>query len=671
MQSYSLVHIKDSIATKLLMAVFAIYFLVTLTVTILHMVAEYYETKRGVTQDLEMFHNTFAPGLALALWNADDVQVHSILKGMMRIPIIVGVKLEDPDRGMVGKFGRIRNAEGGIVKIDQNQKEVDLLKAEQLSELFGVQREIYYQDRNKTVTVGKIAIYSSSAVIFEKVKYGFFFIIFNSIVKTLALWVIFLLVSRKLLSRPLSMLTNATEQLDLDTLERIQLKIPTPGRNELKILEEAFNQMIGKLILAKRRSMSLRIFSGRIAEFSQSLDALRFAFHEICENTLPIGNGILFFDFKEGRFHDHQPHNMDYQFLLTSPTEHWIREVFLTKDQELCVFNAITPNHLVFEIYGPQDQSHLVGGHLVFLRVGSEAEHLMCFYRSPDMPPFDGADVEYMRSMMAEIKTTQDNLATIRHNARMEGELKTASAVQQALFPRELPTMKNLELASFFQSASETGGDWYGFIDETNEALFILIGDVTGHGSPAALVTATASATCRMVEEMYQMVDDSLTPEKFLDYLNRAVFSTGYPDFLMTFFAARIDLKTGRMDFANAGHNFPILYRADGTIRHVLNANARLGHAQEWNFEGSSVQLEEGDLVLFYTDGLIENTNPKGELWSMRSLIRQLRKHHGLPAKEFVESIISAAYKFYDNHPLEDDVTVVLCQVTGSFNHKE
>ena len=91
----------------------------------------------------------------------------------------------------------------------------------------------------------------------------------------------------------------------------------------------------------------------------------------------------------------------------------------------------------------------------------------------------------------------------IRANARMEEELKTAAAVQNSLFPDEIPQSETYQLASFFESASETGGDWYGFITRAKDSLFILIGDVTGHGTPAALVTATASATCRMLEDRY------------------------------------------------------------------------------------------------------------------------------------------------------------------------
>ena len=145
-----------------------------------------------------------------------------------------------------------------------------------------------------------------------------------------------------------------------------------------------------------------------------------------------------------------------------------------------------------------------------------------------------------------------------RLSARMEAELQTARAVQHSLLPEKLPELPNLELAGYYQSASETGGDWYGVNDAFENALYIMIGDVTGHGTPSALVTASVCAACQTLTDLWHDLKRIPTPADILHYLNKTVEQFGAPDYLMTFFVARprpaqrrIDLRQRRTQLAD------------------------------------------------------------------------------------------------------------------------
>ena len=130
---------------------------------------------------------------------------------------------------------------------------------------------------------------------------------------------------------------------------------------------------------------------------------------------------------------------------------------------------------------------------------------------------------------------------------------------------------------------------------------------------------------------------------------------------------ARLDLDTGLLTFSNAGHNFPLLINSDGRVKRLLNVNNRLGDKKDCEFTENSISLKLGDVLLFYTDGLIENENGHEKIWGESKLRRSLKKYYHLPVKEMVHQIVQKAYSFYDRHPLSDDITMVALRVTKPF----
>lgn len=236
------VKMRDSIAAKLLRIVFSLYLLIAIAVTVAHMMAEYYQTKGHIVEDLKLAHNIFESPLAANIWNIETAQLQLNLKSMLNIKEIVGVRVTEMPSGEV--LGTV-----GILVRDN----LSTAQYPEEADLFGITLPIVYKNTatNEKQEVGKIALYSSHSVILERVRLGFVFIIVNSIIKTVALWIIFLIVSRIFLTRPLAVLTHATEGISLARLKEFKrVDVKTSGKNELKVLENAFNRMIENLLLS-------------------------------------------------------------------------------------------------------------------------------------------------------------------------------------------------------------------------------------------------------------------------------------------------------------------------------------------------------------------------------------------------------------------------------------
>ncbi|MDM8543777.1 ATP-binding protein [Desulfococcaceae bacterium HSG9] len=245
----SMVQTQNSIATQLLKWVIFSYLTITLIVTLIHLSIQYVYTKEQVNNELKVIGNTFAPSLAKALWDINLGQLQPTFLGMKKFPSIVGIKLLDEKGEEIRASGMIIDPDGNILKTTSDGNRLPL---KGYTGLFEFSFPIMYKHKEKMIKVGEASLYSTNKVVFDRVKLGFLFIIINSVITALAMWFIVLWISRMKLSRPLTELTTATEQLSMDRLDDIKIDIKTEKRDELKILEEAFNNMVRKLSVSKK-----------------------------------------------------------------------------------------------------------------------------------------------------------------------------------------------------------------------------------------------------------------------------------------------------------------------------------------------------------------------------------------------------------------------------------
>ncbi len=282
---------KKSIAAKLLATVFLFYLIVTAVLTATQMVSQYYNVENAIKEQLLIFERTFEDNLAQTLWELDNLELKSIIDGMVELQDIIGVKIEDHNgKNIFSISGIVINQKGEYVSANEQEKKI--LTEGIFSELFWHEFPAEYTHESGTTKVGEVTIYSSSSIVFQKVKFGFIFLVVNAILKTLALWLIFIWVSRFLLNRPLSIITSTIKQLDLDNIETIKIDLNSSDENEFHTIEDAFNRMIKKLTLNKRELEELtfslnqygehleKVVNERTMELSESNSQLKLEIKE-------------------------------------------------------------------------------------------------------------------------------------------------------------------------------------------------------------------------------------------------------------------------------------------------------------------------------------------------------------------------------------------------------
>lgn len=254
----------------------------------------------------------------------------------------------------------------------------------------------------------------------------------------------------------------------------------------------------------------------------------------------------------------------------------------------------------------------------------------------------------------------------VKEKARIEGEVKIASTVQQTLIPEAEYRDHNVEISSFYGSASECGGDWWGFFVEKGK-LCIFIADATGHGIPSALITASARSCFSVMRKMAQEDPNySFSPKEMLNYANRVIYESAHGQIMMTFWAGVVDFSTKKMTFASAGHNPPWLFKKTGEkfkLKSLVSKGQRLGELEENNhYEEKSVAIEEGDILFLYTDGLLEGTNNQNEQYGKKRSRKKVEAHLSEGPGPLLEQLMNEFNEFNGDKPYDDDVTLAVAR---------
>lgn len=265
--------------------------------------------------------------------------------------------------------------------------------------------------------------------------------------------------------------------------------------------------------------------------------------------------------------------------------------------------------------------------------------------------------------MAKEVERLLDATA---NSARMEAELKTAHTVQETLFPEPNASLGPLNISGSSIPASECGGDWWHYTLTTESKVYVWVGDATGHGVPAALITSAARAAASVIENFPE-----ISPSEAMDILNKAIYDTSKSKLMMTFFIACFDFDRCKMTYSNASHDPPFLlsHTVEGTPKRkdfepILEINnPRLGESRDVFFKQGEIDFYPGDKIVFYSDGVFEVQNKEGIEWGERKFINSLSKinEHG-DVKQTVNAIITEINDFRQGTPLEDDVTLVLVE---------
>jgi serine phosphatase RsbU (regulator of sigma subunit)/HAMP domain-containing protein len=290
---------------------------------------------------------------------------------------------------------------------------------------------------------------------------------------------------------------------------------------------------------------------------------------------------------------------------------------------------------------------------------------------------FTEEDIFMAGTIITSVGITFENIELLKktaENARMEKELETAKLVQDTMFPPRDIHLAGFEVQSYYVPAGECGGDWWGMLELPEGKVLLAIGDATGHGVPAALVTATAKAACSVIHRISQEVPQiASSPSQVLHFLNKAVYESTLGKILMTFFVAVLDTKTGEVTYATASHDPVYWYKMpegatpengskDNVEVLLSEPGPRLGQNAVSNYQTGKIQLKPKDLIILYTDGLTEGKSPDGGEWGDRKFLRSIGKFAHQDPTTIRENLLEEFHKFILTEPLHDDVTLVVCK---------
>ncbi len=246
----------------------------------------------------------------------------------------------------------------------------------------------------------------------------------------------------------------------------------------------------------------------------------------------------------------------------------------------------------------------------------------------------------------------------------IEHDLQNAKVIQNAIYPSRPLDNENISLNFIYESADELTGDWFQYYTNKKDNLLYAIGDVTGHGVGASLLTSTVHTFFTIyTQDLISSIIGNLP--KAMGTLNDIVNSA--PEHLnMTLLLANLNFKTMEIEICNAGHNNAILFRKiddDIKIITLINRNTRIGEMGQ-DYTSSSYKIQENDKILFYTDGIIEWEDEKGREWGKKGLVREIIKHFDKDDDMIIKNIVSVLdKKMINRKKMDDDLTLSILTV--------
>jgi serine phosphatase RsbU (regulator of sigma subunit) len=260
---------------------------------------------------------------------------------------------------------------------------------------------------------------------------------------------------------------------------------------------------------------------------------------------------------------------------------------------------------------------------------------------------------EMTQAVEVERRAAAEKLESER---RATHELEIAKQVQARLFPQIFPSLKSLDYAGVCIQARQVGGDYYDFLNLSENRIGLVLGDIAGKGIAGALLMANLQANLRS-----QCTIASHEPQRLLRTVNQLFFDNTADDAYATLFFADYDDATQRLRYVNCGHLSPLLLRQSDSLERLNSTCTVLGLFKEWDCSVEECQLAAGDLLALYTDGITESFNAAGEEFGEQRLTEALRRHRQLSSHDLLTAIVEEVQRF-SPHEQHDDITLIVAK---------
>ena len=273
---------------------------------------------------------------------------------------------------------------------------------------------------------------------------------------------------------------------------------------------------------------------------------------------------------------------------------------------------------------------------------------------------YDGAELEILQIVAGQMGVQVENTRLYREaieRQRLEEELAVARSIQQRLLPAGVPSFEGFDLAAVNQASAQVSGDYFDFL-KFGDRCGMVIADVSGKGLPASLLASNLQASIRALASYAH------TPDTIFEAVNTTLYESTDPERFATAFLSILDAQ-GRLTYSNAGHNPPLLRRSDGRVEWLDVGATPLGAFPDMAYASATVELEPGDVLVLYTDGVTEAEGDEGDLFGESGLATVIEQCTGSDADTVVRCIREAVRK-HANGVAADDMTLIVVRRVGS-----
>jgi serine phosphatase RsbU (regulator of sigma subunit) len=271
---------------------------------------------------------------------------------------------------------------------------------------------------------------------------------------------------------------------------------------------------------------------------------------------------------------------------------------------------------------------------------------------------FDASEVRSAKGFANQVALALEHARLLRDTVeaeRRKKELEIARELQLNLLPEHAPQVPGLDIAARSEPASEVGGDYYDYLTLRNGNTAVVVGDVAGHGMPAGMLMAMAKSA------IHTQIQSENPPTVLMERLTQTLRQMSADNQFMTMVFAELDLRNSRLVYSNAGHHYPLHFRSStGTVADLPSTGLPLGLLPVPPGPFVERELEPGDVLLLYSDGVVEATNRKDEMFGTSRLGDLLVAHRDESAMALVEQVFRAVRAFTDGVPMADDATVLV-----------
>jgi sigma-B regulation protein RsbU (phosphoserine phosphatase) len=238
---------------------------------------------------------------------------------------------------------------------------------------------------------------------------------------------------------------------------------------------------------------------------------------------------------------------------------------------------------------------------------------------------------------------------------KQEEEALEAKEIQKSLLPRVIPRINGYDIAAMNQPVRFIGGDYYDIVQISDTHTAFCIADVAGKGLPGALLMSNLQAALK------PLVREDVSPHELCCRLNRTLCEIMPTNRFVSFFYGVLDSSKNLLTFCNAGHNAPLLVRADGIASELRSSGAILGRFPDWHYSQTSQTLSPGDILLLFTDGVVEACNENDEFFGEEKLLQFTREAQDCSAAGLLEQL-SEAVSAHCSGKFQDDITMIVLQ---------